>query len=239
MMLTPRQKALLVYLKNKIDQDQLCPTFDEMKEAMNLKSKSGIHRLIIALEERGFIRRLENRARAIEIIKFPHIAQSQKRTDTSDHSHNTPDHYSDPRDGKFISTMQPQEKMIDIPLYGKVAAGSPLETLQDPTSFITVPEKLIGQGRHYALIVSGDSMQNAGIIDGDIAIIRRSKSADNGKIVVALVDEEEVTLKRYFEEKENNQILLKAENPSFESKTYDKNRIGIQGNLISIIRQYD
>ncbi|MBP9693545.1 MAG: transcriptional repressor LexA [Alphaproteobacteria bacterium] len=238
-MLTPKQKSLLIYLKNKIDQDQLCPTFDEMKEAMNLKSKSGIHRLIMALEERGFIRRLENRARAIEIIRFPGGAQISNRPSKNDYSDSIAAQHDTMRDTSFISSIPPQEKMIEIPLYGKVAAGSPLETLQDPTNFITVPEKLIGQGRHYALIVSGDSMQNAGIIDGDIAIIRRSKTADNGKIVVALVDEAEVTLKRYFEEEGRNQILLKAENPKFESKSYAKDQVAIQGSLISIIRQYD
>lgn len=238
-MLTPKQKSLLIYLKNKIDQDQLCPTFDEMKEAMNLKSKSGIHRLVMALEERGFIRRLENRARAIEIIRFPGGAQVSGKPSRNDYLDNNSGNHDHTRDSSFISSTPPQEKMIEIPLYGKVAAGSPLETLQDPTNFITVPEKLIGQGRHYALIVSGNSMQNAGIIDGDVAIIRRSKTADNGKIVVALIDEEEVTLKRYYEEDEHNQIILKAENPKFENKTYTKNRIEIQGSLISIIRQYD
>jgi len=196
-MLTKKQLELLTFLKNHLKKNDVPPSFDEMKDALNLKSKSGIHRLVSALEERGFIRRLPNRARAIEIIKTTAIEPSIKSVNET-----LPQRQFSPNviPGNFPQAIRSEDnednQIIALPLYGKIAAGDPIEAINDLSQNIAVPKSLLGQGDHYALQVEGDSMVEAGIFDGDTAIIKKCENAENGTIVVALVENEEVTLKK-------------------------------------------
>ena len=238
-MLTKKQLELLTFLENHLKKNGVPPSFDEMKDALNLKSKSGIHRLVSALEERGFIRRLPNRARAIEIIKTTAIEPSIK-----DITKTLPQRQFSPNviPGNFPQAIRPEDnedhQIIALPLYGKIAAGNPIEAINDPSQNIAVPYSLIGQGGdHYALQVEGDSMIDAGIFDGDTAIIKKCETAENGTIVVALVENEEVTLKKL--RKRNDSIALEPANPLYETRIFGPDQVKLQGKLVSIIRKYN
>ena len=236
-MLTKKQLELLTFLKNHLKKNDVPPSFDEMKDALNLKSKSGIHRLVSALEERGFIRRLPNRARAIEIIKTTAIEPSIKSVNET-----LPQRQFSPNviPGNFPQAIRSEDnednQIIALPLYGKIAAGDPIEAINDLSQNITVPKSLLGQGDHYALQVEGDSMVEAGIFDGDTAIIKKCENAENGTIVVALVKNEEVTLKKL--RKRNNSIALEPANPQYETRIFGPDQVKLQGKLVGIIRKY-
>ncbi len=217
-MLTAKQRELLIFIDGRLREDGVSPSFDEMREALDLKSKSGVHRLISALEERGFIRRLPNRARALEVLKLPEAAA--------------------PRAPATVTPIRPAvaaNDTLEIPLHGRIAAGTPIEALQGTESF-AVPAALLGPGEHYALEVSGDSMVDEGILDGDFALIRKVDSARDGEIVVALIDDEEATLKTY--RREGRMIRLDPANSSYEPQRYDEGRVRIQGRLAGLIRRY-
>ena len=236
-MLTKKQLELLTFLKNHLKKNDVPPSFDEMKDALNLKSKSGIHRLVSALEERGFIRRLPNRARAIEIIKTTAIEPSiRKITETLPQKQFSPNVIP----GNFPQAIRSEDnednQIIALPLYGKIAAGDPIEAINDLSQNIAVPKSLLGQGDHYALQVEGDSMVEAGIFDGDTAIIKKCENAENGTIVVALVKNEEVTLKKL--RKRNNSIALEPANPQYETRIFGPDQVKLQGKLVGIIRKY-
>ena len=215
-MLTAKQRELLLFIDARLKENGISPSFDEMREALDLKSKSGVHRLISALEERGFIRRLPNRARALEVTKLPEAK------------------------GDNVVPMRaavpaPANDMIEIPLHGRIAAGTPIEALQGTECF-PVPAALLGAGEHYALEVSGDSMVDEGILDGDFALIRKADDARDGEIVVALIDNEEATLKTY--RREGRMIRLDPANSRYEPQRYDEARVQIQGRLAGLIRRY-
>ena len=234
-MLTKKQLELLTFLKNHLNKNDVAPSFDEMKDALNLKSKSGIHRLVSALEERGFIRRLPNRARAIEIIKTTAIEPSIKSvTETLPRRQLSPNVIP----GNFPRAIRSEDnQIIALPLYGKIAAGDPIEAINDLSQNIAVPNNLLGEGDHYALQVEGDSMVEAGIFDGDTAIIKKCENAENGTIVVALVENEEVTLKKL--RKRNNSIALEPANPQYETRIFGPDQVKLQGKLVGIIRKYN
>jgi len=215
-MLTAKQRELLLLIDDRLKTGGISPSFDEMRDALGLKSKSGVHRLISALEERGFIRRLPNRARALEVLKVPDAAPPAALT-------NRP----------VIAA--PANDTIEIPLHGRIAAGTPIEALQGTEAF-AVPAALLGPGEHYALEVSGDSMVEEGILDGDFALIRKVDTARDGEIVVALIDNEEATLKTY--RREGRTIRLDPANSRYEPQRYDENRVRIQGRLAGLIRRY-
>ena len=215
-MLTAKQHELLNFINDRLSKTGVSPSFDEMREALDLKSKSGVHRLISALEERKFIRRLPNRARALDVVRMPEIAAL------------TP---AAPR--PVVPTAA--NDTIEIPLHGRIAAGTPIEALQGTEAF-AVPAALLGPGEHYALEVSGDSMVEEGILDGDYALIRKADSARDGEIVVALIDNEEATLKTY--RREGQMIRLDPANRSYEPQRYDEGRVTIQGRLSGLIRRY-
>jgi repressor LexA len=217
-MLTQKQKDLLLLINNRIKAVGVPPSYDEMKDHLGLASKSGIHRLITALEERGFIRRLPNKARALEVLKLPADIEAAN-----------------------AASLMPQalaaNDSLSVPLVGKIAAGVPIEAIQQDGHNITVPRGMIGRGDHFALTVEGESMIDAGILDGDHVIIRKSDVARNNQIVVALVDGEEATLKRLY--KSGNQIELIAENRDFETRVLDASRVSVQGILAGLIRSYN
>jgi repressor LexA len=215
-MLTAKQRELLLFIDDRLKQDGVSPSFDEMREALDLKSKSGVHRLISALEERGFIRRLPNRARALEVVKLPETKVASV----------TPIRPAAPAAANDT---------MEIPLHGKIAAGTPIEALQGTESF-AVPAALLGPGEHYALEVSGDSMVEEGILDGDFALIRKVDTARDGEIVVALIDNEEATLKTF--RREGSMVRLDPANRQYEPQRYDPRRVQIQGRLAGLIRRY-
>jgi repressor LexA len=215
-MLTAKQRELLLLIDDRLKTGGIGPSFDEMRDALGLKSKSGVHRLISALEERGFIRRLPNRARALEVLKLPEAGAPAALT-------NRP----------VIAA--PANDTIEIPLHGRIAAGTPIEALQGTEAF-AVPAALLGPGEHYALEVSGDSMVEEGILDGDFALIRKVDTARDGEIVVALIDDEEATLKTY--RREGRTIRLDPANSRYEPQRYDEGRVRIQGRLAGLIRRY-
>src|SRR5258708_14592645 len=214
-MLTAKQRELLLFIDNRLKESGISPSFDEMREALELKSKSGVHRLISALEERGFIRRLPNRARALEVVKMPEVRAAAP--------------------AMRPVAPAPANDTIEIPLHGGPAAGTPIESLQGTESF-AVPAALLGPGEHYALEVSGDSMVDEGILDGDFALIRKVDVARDGEIVVALIDNEEATLKTF--RHEGSRIRLDPANPNYEAQRYDPRRVQIQGRLAGLIRRY-
>ena len=215
-MLTSKQRELLLFVQDRLGKTGVSPSFDEMREALELKSKSGVHRLISALEERGFIRRLPNRARALEVLKLPDS--------------------SAPAGAAAKPALPPAANdTIDLPLHGRIAAGTPIEALQGTETF-AVPAALLGPGEHYALEVSGDSMVEEGILDGDFALIRKADVARDGEIVVALVNEEEATLKTF--RREGNMIRLDPANRSYEPQRYRPEQVQIQGRLAGLIRRY-
>ena len=233
-MLTRKQYELLRFINERLKEAGVPPSFDEMKDALDLRSKSGIHRLITALEERGFIRRLPNRARAIEVIKLPEISGgngSSRRGFTPSVIEGTL--------GKRSASAAAEndgERPVAVPVMGRIAAGTPIEALQTRSHTINVPPDMLGSGEHYALEVRGDSMVDAGILDGDMALIQRNETADTGDIVVALIDEEEATLKRF--RRRGASIALEPANAAYEVRILPPNRVRIQGKLIGLYRKY-
>ena len=229
-MLTRKQHELLRYINERLEASGISPSFEEMKDALGLRSKSGIHRLITGLEERGFIRRLPHRARALEVIKLPTEAAAAGKRATS----------FAPKvvRGDFVGGGErpTAPESVDLPLVGRIAAGTPIEALQDNTHFVDVPASMIDKGEHYALEVAGDSMIDAGILDGDIAVIQRCDTADNGAIVVALVDEREATLKRL--RRKGASVALEPANPVYETRIFGPDRVKIQGRMVGLIRKY-
>lgn len=237
-MLTQKQKELLLFIHERMQNEGVPPSFDEMKDALDLKSKSGIHRLITALVERGFIRRLPHRARAIEVVKLPE--SSEPTTALPRRSGFQPSVIEGSR-GKVHNIEPPPAHMIDtrtvqVPVMGRIAAGVPISAIQSHSHDISCPPDILTNGEHFALEVKGDSMIEAGIHDGDTVIIRRCVSADNGDIVVALVEKEEATLKRL--RKKGSTIALEAANPEFETRIFGPDQVDIQGRLVGLIRRY-
>ncbi|MCF8467961.1 MAG: transcriptional repressor LexA [Sneathiella sp.] len=239
-MLTKKQHQLLIYIHECLESRGVSPSFDEMKEALDLKSKSGIHRLITGLTERGFIRRLPHRARALEVLKLPEdLVAEMKTTKDAQNKVNLVEVNFKTR-GKLVEepaqSHQEQESAVSLPLYGRIAAGTAIEALSNPDSFFNVPAGMLGNGRHYCLEVAGDSMIDAGIHDGDTVVIRESETAENGKIVVALIDDGEVTLKRL--RRKGGSIALEAANPEYETRIFGPDRVKVQGHLVGLFRKY-
>lgn len=216
-MLTKRQHELLLLIDRRLREDGVSPSFEEMKDAVGLKSKSGIHRLITALEERGFIRRLPNRARALEVLRLPETTTAETGV-------------------SMLKPVVEPSGMIELPKYGKIAAGTPIEALRGNDT-ISVPAEMVGAGQHYALTVAGDSMIEAGILDGDTVIIRRTDTVENGEIAVALVDGCEVTLKKI--RRKGNAIALEPCNKDYETRIFSPERVAIQGKLVGLMRNYE
>jgi repressor LexA len=233
-MLTAKQHSLLMFIHERLEATGVSPSFEEMKEALDLKSKSGVHRLIGALEERGFLRRLANRARALEVVKMPD-GGSARTLGKSEAVNNKVVSLSDRRPAPTRSMPIAANDVIEIPLHGKIAAGVPIEALEGQNS-LSVPMALLGAGEHYALEVSGDSMIEAGILDGDYALIRKTQTARDGEIVVALVRGEEATLK--YLRREGQKIRLDPANSSYDPQYYDANEVEVQGRLAGLLRRY-
>jgi repressor LexA len=239
-MLTRKQYELLRFIDQRLKEAGVPPSFDEMKDALDLRSKSGIHRLITALEERGFIRRLPNRARAIEVIKLPELGAAAsgggtgRRGFTPSVIEGTLGKVRPP--ASISSSDDDNGRTVAIPVMGRIAAGTPIEALQTRSHTISMPADMLGSGEHYALEVRGDSMQDAGILDGDTVLIQRNESADTGDIVVALIDEEEATLKRF--RRRGASIALEPANDAYEVRILPPNRVRIQGKLIGLYRRY-
>lgn len=232
-MLTAKQHELIRFIQQKLEDTGISPSFEEMKEALDLKSKSGVHRLISALEERGFIRRLPNRARALEVIKLPEDSVTgSSRSAAAPISAN--DSVIAAHTAKPVA-VAPANDIIDVPLHGRIAAGAPIEAIEGQSS-MPVPAALLGPGDHYALEVSGDSMIEAGIFDGDFALVKRTETARDGEIVVALVDNEEATLK--YLRKEGAMIRLDPANGAYEPQLYEADRVQVQGKLAGLLRRY-
>jgi repressor LexA len=252
-MLTRKQYELLMFINKRLNDSGVSPSFDEMKEALALKSKSGIHRLITSLEERGFLRRLAHKARALQVLKLPDAAAIYPSAVTA---FPPPENRRGAglREGDAAAGFTPQlingglraglpgvatgqeAGAISLPLYGRIAAGTPIEALRDNSTTIDVPLSLLGKGTHYALEVAGDSMIDAGIQDGDVAIIQNAETAENGQIVVALVDEQEATLKRL--RRKGASIALEPANPAYETRIFGPDRVKIQGKLVGLFRRF-
>ena len=220
-MLTKKQHKLLMYIAEEQNKKGFSPSFDEMRQAMGLKSKSGVFRLLHALEERGFVRRLPFRARALEILKTT--------AEVENHFSDTSSKEEPLLHGAFSDTKE-------IPLLGKIAAGTPIEAICIPEDYVDVPSQMMGKGEYYALTVEGDSMINAGILNGDTVIIKRTEHAENGEIVVALVDRLEVTLKRF--RRSGTSIALEPENPAYQTRILPADRVAVQGKLVGLMRNY-
>lgn len=228
-MLTRKQHELLCFIHDRLSETGVSPSFEEMKEALDLKSKSGVHRLISALEERGFIRRLANRARALEVVRMPERG-GETRAVSSTNVVNLA-----PRSMAAKGTPMPANDVYEIPLHGRIAAGMPVEALEGQTT-LAVPAALLGAGEHFALEVSGDSMVEAGILDGDYALIRKADTAREGEIIVALVDDSEATLK-YFR-REGSMVRLDPANRAYQPQRYAPNQVRVQGLLAGLLRRY-
>jgi repressor LexA len=228
-MLTRKQHELLMFIHERIKETGVSPSFDEMKEALDLASKSGIHRLITALEERGFLRRLPHRARALEVVKLPQQATAA-----------APPKGRAPFKPQLVEAggeaPHAANDSRELPILGKIAAGTPIEAIQQERDRIPVPETMLGAGEHYVLEIQGDSMINAGILDGDFVVIRRTDAANSGDIVVALVNGEEATLKRL--RKKGASIALEAANPAYETRIFGPDQVAVQGRLVGLIRRY-
>ncbi len=242
-MLTRKQNELLTFIAERLAETGVSPSFDEMKAALGLKSKSGIHRLITALEERGFIRRLPHRARAIEVLRTAESALPgggpALATEASGFAPNVIEgDFAAPRIGREISRNETEEaaESLALPLHGRIAAGTPIEALQDNTRQVDVPASILGNGEHFALEVAGDSMIDVGIFDGDTAIIERCQTADNGTIVVALIDDNEATLKRL--RRKGDTVALEAANEAYETRIFGHDRVKVQGRLVGLMRRY-
>jgi repressor LexA len=232
-MLTKKQLDLLDFIARRVERDGVPPSFDEMKEALDLRSKSGIHRLITALEERGFIRRLPHRARALEILRMPE-ALAERRPRSGGFA---------PRlvEGGLPAPARPTRRaevtgIAELPLMGRIAAGVPIAAISEVIRHVDVPQSMLAQGAHFALEVRGDSMCDAGINDGDVVIIRKTEAAESGDIVVALVDEQEATLKRW--RRQGALVALDAANPAYETRLYRDDQVRVQGRLVGLIRTY-
>ncbi|MEI6985891.1 MAG: LexA family transcriptional regulator [Rhodospirillaceae bacterium] len=247
-MLTRKQLELLIFINESLGNGGVSPSFDEMKEALGLRSKSGIHRLVTGLEERGFIRRLPHRARALEVIRMPGGISTLKVGNASETGEPTsqPTYHPNIIQGNFtggnFTGAAPEDKVasdvesVSLPFYGRIAAGLPIEAMPDCSTHIGVPASLLSLGEHYALEVAGDSMIEAGILDGDIVIIRRCDVAENGTIMVALIDCTEVTLKRL--RSRGKTIALEPANSAYETRIFGADRVRVQGVLVGLIRQY-
>jgi repressor LexA len=240
-MLTRKQYELLNFIHARLRESGVPPSFDEMKDALDLKSKSGIHRLITALEERGFIRRLPNRARAIEILKLPDmhtttLAVQQRRSAGKGFTPSVIEGSLGKVEARQSTPPLEDVDTVAIPVMGRIAAGTPISAIQNHTHSVPVSADLLSSGEHFALEVRGDSMIEAGILDGDTVVIRKCDHADNGDIVVALVDDEEATLKRL--RKKGGSIALEAANPAYETRIFGPERVKIQGRLVSLFRRY-
>ncbi len=222
-MLTQKQHDLLLFIHKRVQKTGVSPSFDEMKDALDLKSKSGIHRLINALVERGFIRRIPHRARALEVVKLPEDIAAKAAPGFAE-------------EAPGFAAPANENEPLAIPLVGKIAAGTPIEAIQHEGSFVDVPAGLLARGDHFALEIEGDSMTGAGILDGDTVVIQRADTAQEGDIVVALVDDDEATLKTL--KKSGGKIKLQAENPDFESRTFEPGRVKVQGKLVGLLRRY-
>ncbi len=227
-MLTRKQHELLMFIHERIKETGVSPSFDEMKDALDLASKSGIHRLITALEERGFLRRLAHRARALEVVKLPETAAARMRT---------------PFKPQVVQGSKPSTPPVTaandsqaLPVLGRIAAGTPIEAIQHERERISVPAELLGSGDHFVLEVQGDSMIEAGILDGDYVVIKRGDTANSGEIVVALVMGEEATLKRL--RKKAGSIALEAANPKYQTRVFGPDQVEVQGKLVGLIRRY-
>lgn len=223
-MLTPKQQELLLYINSRLTRDGISPSFEEMKNAVGIRSKSGIHRMIKALEERRFLRRLPYRARALELLKMPPQPHDQQ-----DMSGNVGTMFGD-------SPAASNDNTVMLPLHGRIAAGTPIEALRDPTGNVEVPAGIVGTKNCYALEIEGDSMTGAGILDGDTVIIEHVETAENGTIVVALIDETEATLKRL--RRSGRTTALEASNPAYRTNHYESDRVRIQGRLVGLLRRY-
>ncbi|MDG6078229.1 transcriptional repressor LexA [Erythrobacter litoralis] len=232
-MLTAKQHELIRFIQQRLEVTGISPSFEEMKAALDLKSKSGVHRLISALEERGFIRRLPNRARALEVVKLPEDAVTAKGSANSGKTAAN-DTIVSSHAVKRVPA-EPANDVIEIPLHGRIAAGAPIEAIEGQSS-MPVPAALLGPGDHYALEVSGDSMIEAGIFDGDFALVKRTETARDGEIVVALVDGEEATLK--YLRKESGMVRLDPANATYEAQVYAPSRVQVQGKLAGLLRRY-
>ena len=232
-MLTRKQHELLMFIHERIKETGVSPTFDEMKEALDLASKSGIHRLITALEERGFLRRLAHRARALEVVKLPQ--QATTAAPAGGRQAFRP-HVVETDRTAGGSSPAPANDARELPILGKIAAGTPIEAIQHERDRMVVPEAMLGAGEHFVLEVQGDSMINAGIYDGDHVVIKRGNTANSGEIVVALVMGEEATLKRL--RKKGGSIALEAANPSYETRIFGPDQVQVQGKLVGLIRRY-
>ena len=235
-MLTQKQKDLLMFINDRLNETGVPPSFDEMKDALSLKSKSGIHRLITALEERGFIRRLPHRARALEVLKLPGDTEAKSAVPGAAGLRLIEGGKSVAGDAAAPSSTIVSDSTVSVPVMGRIAAGVPISAIQDHTHDIACPPDLLTNGEHYALEVRGDSMIEEGIHDGDTVIIRRCDSAENGAIVVALVEDEEATLKRL--RKRDGAVELEAANPAYETRRYGPDQVRVQGRLVGLIRRY-
>ena len=238
-MLTRKQHELLMFIHERMKESGIPPSFDEMKDALDLASKSGIHRLITALEERGFIRRLPNRARALEVVKLPDsmnptLGGRKARFEPSVIEGNLGKVASPPARGGV--TDEDYVRPVSVPVMGRIAAGTPIEAIQSHSHTIAVPPEMLGAGEHYALEVRGDSMIEAGIFVGDTVLIKKQDTASTGEIIVALVDNEEATLKRL--RRKGNTVALEAANPAYETRIFPPDRVKVQGRLVGLMRRY-
>ena len=242
-MLTRKQHELLMFIHERMKEAGIPPSFDEMKDALDLRSKSGIHRLITALEERGFIRRLPNRARALEVVRLPDsmnpsLGGKKARFEPSVIDGNLGRVAAPPARTNTSAPIPVSEagRPVAIPVMGRIAAGVPIEAIQTHSHTITVPPEMLGAGEHFALEVRGDSMIEAGIFDGDTVLIKKQDSAATGEIIVALVDDEEATLKRL--RRKGNSVALEAANPAYETRIFPPDRVKVQGRLVGLLRKY-
>jgi repressor LexA len=242
-MLTRKQHELLIFIDKHLKATGFSPSFEEMKEALQLRSKSGIHRLISALEERGFLRRRHHRARALEVVRLPNEAVREIEVvadpvlDEAEAPAFSPNVIQGDFSGRLPGVRAANEAAaVQLPLYGRIAAGLPIEALRDAGAHIEVPVALLGNGEHYALEVAGDSMIEAGILDGDTVVIRKGESADNGQIIVALIDDAEVTLKRL--RRRGNSVALEPANKRHEIRIFPADRVKVQGRLVALLRKF-
>jgi repressor LexA len=234
-MLTKKQVELLRFIHERLSENGVPPSFDEMKEALDLKSKSGIHRLILALEERGFIRRLPNRARALEVIRLPdaHVPRAGRQRFSPSVIDGDLGKVKPP---SATAVAQDAMRTVAIPIMGRIAAGTPISAIQSRSHTVEISPEFLSHGEHYGLEVRGDSMIEAGIFDGDLVVIRKQETADSGDIVVALIDDEEATLKRL--RRRGASIALEAANPNYETRIFGPDRVRVQGKLVSLVRRY-
>jgi repressor LexA len=235
-MLTRKQHELLLFINRRLAESGISPSFEEMKEALSLKSKSGIHRLISGLEERGFIKRLAHRARALEVVKLPEETAIAAPKPVERGRFSPTVIHGDFKAALSGAPVPMSGEAVQLPLYGRIAAGTPIEALRDQSNTVGIPASLLGNGEHYALEVAGDSMIDAGIFDGDTVVIQRCDTAENGSIVVALIDEAEVTLKRL--RRRGASIALEPANKTYETRIFGPDRVKVQGRLVGLLRRY-